>query len=276
MSVPFRSLLEMLKFTDASDLLTSYSHVSSFWHRTSLSEELWSSFCDQESVPKGAFPTYRAAFRDVFQDGLRSLVVHIPSYDTVAVYNVRANTAVRSVAITEKQLAWTFLFALLDRRTLLMCDGASSEVMSLHLATGEITPRRKMPNNGIHTYSASYPPFVYVFGGTGKTLASKYDPRADTWKKLPNMTVCQWYVCGLTVKPPCIYLIGGPYLRCEVFDTVSETYTKTDFMIQDTGTVVSFLHRGELKWLHQKAIYYWPANRRKPYFSTLKNRPEPP
>ena len=88
----------MLKFTDPNDLLTSYSSISSLWYRTSPSEELWSDLCDQESIPKLSFPTYRAAFRSTTHTLKAFLVVHLLTPSFLSVYDVSKETTPYPVA----------------------------------------------------------------------------------------------------------------------------------------------------------------------------------
>lgn len=227
MANSYRTIIEVLRFAAAKEVLKAASEVSSLWNKAANSSELWWDLCDLYAITPSQD---LASGKETFKEGSWEVpVTELPL--------VRPNSIVRysipDLTETIVQLS-TFVIAdqftaycYLSREQLMICGGGGEymrNAYAIDLRTGLVTELASMKQGRRSHAAYKYRNFVYVFGGyKGRNLDSieKYRIKENDWELLPNYLACAMEAFVPARYKQDIYLVGSRLI--EVFNLLSET-----------------------------------------------------
>ena len=261
MCEPRRTLLEVLKWVEATHLLRVTAIVSHLWSQLSACDELW--ICLSEDAGLEVTSSPKASYRE----------------EMCAVLPVMSKTDLRLFTVSTKKFRPLITFrtpltedycnaaVILPERNLLVCGGNCSSALLFSLTGAETVLHRMVEPRSFHSavYSAST---VYVFGGTDSRQAEKlsYQSLATIntvkWQALSPMII-ERSACSPCVFRTQIYLCGGNTDTCEAFDIPSERFSLFPISLpEEKYGCVAFMTGGELLILTESYITrYRPAER---------------
>lgn len=233
----YRTILEVLKWTETKTILQTASLTSQLWHSATTSEELWTTFL--EALPAEALQHLPSA-----QDRYRAFVdlQHIPRL--VSRLHSHLNVFNCGTCSFEQTLPFPHPFnnraaVALSAYQLYIC-GKGKAVMMCFL-TGTLTQLSDMLASRKNHSAIALQGAVYAFGGSNLRSAERY--HNGHWGGLPNMSTERSYfnACSQDER---IYLCGGFTPSSEVFDTNSNTYTVLPFSLISHWTTSFFSEEG--------------------------------
>lgn len=244
-----RSVLEVLKFLDAKDILLHTSHTSQHWSHLSNSLEIWHFFCESLNISPSDILSFQSnpklayrelAYKPIFNLAIRKDEGQISLYDctkerTIVTINCGIGSTGSAVMITDTQLIFT---------------GGGKSHKKTCLVTfqpeGVIDYPEMLDARRYHG-SAFVCRTVYVFGGDIEKChsAEKFPLSSKAWTWLPEMSV-QRSAFTPCVHKLSIYLCGGNVPECHLFDCRREVYTQLPLSLPSNTWCVASYVEGEL------------------------------
>ena len=238
----YRSVLEVLRFTEPKETLRAAEQVQRAWGRPSRSQELWQDYCDWAGIPITSGVTAKSSFQTsppivisnylLISEKDQLLVIEL---DTFAIISVKIAEELRfddNITFCQTHIRAYIGISLASR---VYQVNIHREICVLPVAS----PLQKRGNAGLLKYRYC----LYAFGGVSDTnlqrTIEKYTIPANTWRLLP----CKMkeYRASFT---PCqhagkAYLVGS-CLPVESFHFSTETCVYLPFSV-DSWTVWSFV-----------------------------------
>lgn len=223
-----------MKWTEVRTTLQSAAQVSQLWRSAASSEELWRSLLEAANLNVGdleaPLSTALVCYRSLWSAPRALLFLE----ESLEVFNCGFQTFEKPISLASQLSDTSAVAVFLPSQKLLLCGLGRANCVSL-LSGGWEEWQCMLESRGYHSalyLSAS----VYAFGGRDTNTAERYCFRRKQWLKLPPMLHSRnhFTACNQNTQ---IYLCGGHTPHSEVFDTVSERYTKLPFQLPSNWTV---------------------------------------
>jgi hypothetical protein len=236
----YRSVLEVLRFSEPKETLRAAEEVQRAWGRPSRSQELWQDYCDWAGVPILPGVTAKRSFKTSPPMAISHLLIGekdlllVIELDTFAIISVKIAAEMQfndNIIFCQTHIQAYIGISLISR---VYQVNIGREICVLPAAS----PLQNRGNAGLLKYRY----FLYAFGGVSGTnlqrTIEKYTIPADTWRLLPckmkeyraSFTPCQY---GSKA-----YLVGS-CLPVESFDLSTEDCVYLPFSV-DSWEVWSF------------------------------------
>jgi hypothetical protein len=258
----YRTVLEVLKWSDHSDLCAQLNQVNSLWFKSASSDEVWDVLCEANGFPSmhGEY-TSKVAFLRQFH----SLTVFVLHRNRLREYNLLKKQW-KSVVLEKTGFSCAsslvlYLPYVVATGTEGPCTGQSALI---HINTGEITPLPSMSTARCQHGSLLYQSTVYVFAGSNET-----DLVTDSTEKLSLQPPTQWtalppLLSRLAFSSPCrkdtfAYICGGWGTNmCQRFDLNLEVYSLLLFVTPMDGVLTTaFVYNEEIYFCQSGHLGRW-------------------
>jgi len=236
-----RSVLEVLGFLAALDILRCTSCVSQHWLRLSNSHEIWRSLCDSANISSADITSCQLSPKLAYKQ-LRD----------VEIFNLvtRRRKRLRLFDCRSRKLLSKISYPICDfSSAVLLSDleafiiGSSrnhKQALLVHFGTAQVTKYLDSLNE--RQYHASVRLFrtVFLFGGdiSDGQSAEKCSLSEKKWSRLPPMPVKR-IAFTPCVRERCIYLCGGNVDVCHVFDTRTNVYEELPFRLPGSSWCIA-------------------------------------
>jgi hypothetical protein len=227
MALPYRTTLEVLRFTEPKEVLKAFSELCKLWHQAANSNELWWYFCDLYRIfPFREQITGKEAYKE---SGLLLNIQELPLVrpNLIVRYSVPDLAEIR-VQLATPVIANQFTaYCYLGFKQLMICGGGQevgNTAYSIDLDSGVVTELAGMKQGRRSHAAYKYLSYVYVFGGfKGNYLdtVEKYSINGNNWQILPNTLANPMEAFVPARYRQDLYLVGA--LHIEVFTLHTET-----------------------------------------------------
>lgn len=219
-----RTVLEVLKWTDAVTILQTASLVCQLWYSVTSLDELWTSFLEGASTEDlQSLPRAQDRYRVLADLQHTPRLVSRP-HPHLQVFNCRTHLFEQTLPFPS-HLFNNSAAAVLQPH-LFLCGKRRSARVSLF--TGALVQLSDMLASRKYHSAIALHASVYAFGGRNLRSAERY--MGNEWTALPDMNEERSYfnACSEGAR---IYLCGGFTKHSEVFDSGSGIYTLLSFTL---------------------------------------------
>ena len=252
-------ILHILQYFHPAELLQTLLVTCKLWKSVAESEELWSHILTSYGL-SSHLPTSKDSFKDLF-------AAFIPVVNNTNILKFAINDATWTQIPLSNPLKLGY-FVSISRLCAgqLFLTGAPlpHDTLQIHHFTGNIEFLENLPvhrnNIGLIRYSSH----IYAFGGYDGLYLSTCDryQAGLGWERLPDMSTPR-ATFNPTVHKGLIYLLGGwSSGECEVFDTVTTSFSLIPSLNLPPNTfLISWWTANTLTCLEKTGIYRYSATK---------------
>lgn len=262
--ITYRSVLEVLKWTEFTELCEQLNFVCRLWLKAADSEEVWNTLCEIHGLDWSATTLPSKTFFLTQNNQLTLFVVHTGS---LFVYDIQ-NQVWKPTILLAPPVPFDRLSSIVVYFKHIVVTGSSDPITAksalIHTETGQITPLPDMISARYRHGSLLYRSTVYVFAGS--VIAEKCSNKAEKlnlqsrfqWTALPNL------LCDLSFSSPCrkdnfAYIFGGWGTNlCQSFDLTTETFALLPFTTPAHGYLTTaVLYQGDIVFCQSDYMVKW-------------------
>jgi len=236
-----RSVLEVLGFLAALEILRCTSCVSQHWLRLSNSHEIWRSLCDSANISSADIASCqlspKLAYKQLRDVEIFNLV--IGTNCMLKLFDCRTHETLAQISCAIQTTGSAVMVR--DNEAFITGNGKShKQALLVHFGTAQVTEYPDSLNERKYHASVCLFRTVFLFGGDisdGKS-AEKCSLSNKEWSRLPPMPVKRSAFTPC-VRKRCIYLCGGNADVCHVFDTRTNVYEELPFRLPGSSWCVA-------------------------------------
>lgn len=233
-----RSIIEVLKFTSAEDVLLSGCLVCSLWTSAAANSELCSLYIEQHPT----WLTYRLpneSLSSLYQRLANHSLLYSLSHRQIQSFDCLSSQFLPPIPLdisipcdTRSAIAVST-----DSACIYWCGGGINPHPRTYKYENSLITRLGNMQDPRNIHSLVYfDKKLYVFGGnSGNRLLSSAEIMKEGWKSLGNMRFKRAGFNACVLKD-FIYLIGGYTDRCEAFSMVFLTYSTLNFSLPQNNS----------------------------------------
>lgn len=254
-----RVILEVLKFSSASDILVSLSCVSGDWAKLANCGEVWFALLNTEtsvsSLPaKQQFRLVHTCFLPIVSsNALLKFTVLSRSWQSVRLSEPVSINRFASIVLTiDREVFVTGTSRVPDTYRISPSSGLVSLLAPLLMHRG---------NMAVIRYQANIYAFAGFRNGQSTSAAEVYMYGRQQWRQLLSCFRSRAALNAAENQGE-IYLVGGcEASTVECFNTTTETYRLLSFTLTNELPTVSFFRESELIAVQRTGCYRWERGR---------------
>ena len=261
-----RTVLEILKWLPAYDILRHACTTSHLWFKASNLDELWITLSTDSELSPLHLPSQPFKSAYAFHSIARHLPILRPGslqFLDPTTHSIKPGISFQS----DLKNVYSCAAVLLPGPRLLVCGGTAPLVL-LVLSAGEMVGMMPMLVHRAFHSLAAYKHTVYAIGGTEDRSAEKLDIEPDgglyerKWRQTTD-SISEHSACQPCVHKHLIYLCGGNTDACETFDPATETYTLLPLVLPESlYGCVTFCSGSDLLAITPKYVTKWQPGKK--------------
>ena len=262
--ITYRSVLEVLKWTEFTELCEQLNFVCKLWLKAADSEEVWNTVCEIHGINWSATAL---SSKTLFRTQNTQSTLFVVHTGLLFVYDVQ-NQAWKPTIHLEPPVSFDKLSSIVLYIQHIVVTGSSDPITArsalIHTETGQITPLPHMISARYRHGSLLYRSSVYVFAGSVQmercsNKAEKLNLQSRSqWTALPNL------LCDFSFSSPCrkdtfAYIFGGWGTNlCQSFDLTTETFALLPFTTPAHGFLTTaVLYQGDIIFCQSNYMVKW-------------------